>query len=86
MKASFIILLLTTIGYISCLININDISPSTEFIVNTNEYPNNMLPVNCIFFFRMKVEDLNDKLIKLRTEEKDSFTVKIALFEEKQEI
>ena len=43
MKALFIILLLTTIGYISCLININDISPSTEFIVNTNEYPNNML-------------------------------------------
>ena len=84
MKASFIILLLTTIGYISCLININDISPSTEFIVNTNEYPNNMLPVNSVFFFRMKVEDLNDKLIKLRTEEKDSFTVKIALFEEKE--
>ena len=86
MKASFIILLLTTIGYISCLININDISPSTEFIVNTNKYPNNMLPVNCTFFFRMKVEDLTDKLIELRTEKKDSFIVKIALFEEKEEI
>ena len=86
MKILFIIFVLTSIGYIFCLISLKDISLSTEFIVNIKEYPNNMLPVDSIFYFKVEVEDLTDKLIELRTEEKDSFIVKIALFEGKQEI
>ena len=86
MKILFIIFVFTSIGYIFCLISLKDISLSTEFIVNIKEYPNNMLPVDSIFYFKVEVEDLTDKLIELRTEEKDSFIVKIALFEGKQEI
>ena len=86
MKILFIIFVFTSIGYIFCLISLKDISLSTEFIVNIKEYPNNILPVDSIFYFKVEVEDLTDKLIELRTEEKDSFIVKIALFEGKQEI
>ena len=86
MKITSIILLLTSISYITSLIAINDISLSSEFVVNTEQYPNNILPINSILYFRMEVADLTHKLIEIRAEEKDSFIVKIALFEEKPEI
>ena len=86
MKASDFILFLTIICYVFCLIDINDINLSTEFILDTKEYPNNIIPNDSTFYFRMETTDIIDKLIQFRAEEKDSFIVKIATFEEKPEI
>ena len=86
MKKFCIIIILIVIGYISCLTDINDISLSTEFLINEKEFPNNTLPINSIFYFRLEMEDKNEKLIKLKADKNDSFIIKIAQTEEKPEI
>lgn len=86
MEKFCIIIILIAIGYISCLTDINDISLSTEFLINEKEFPNNTLSINSIFYFRLEIADKNEKLIKLKADKNDSFIIKIAQTEEKPEI
>ena len=86
MKKFCIIIILIAIGYISCLTDINDISLSTEILINEKEFPNNTLSINSIFYFRLEIADKNEKLIKLKADKNDSFIIKIAQTEEKPEI
>ena len=86
MKRIYIILLITSIGYISGLIDINDISLSTEFLIDSKEFPNNTLPIDSVFYFRLEVVDENEKIIKLKANKNDSFIVKMSRFEDKPEI
>ena len=86
MKKICIIIILIIIGYISCLTDINDISLSTEFLINEKEFSNNTLPINSIFYFRLEISDKNEKLIKLKADKNDSFIIKITQTEEKPDI
>ena len=86
MERFSIILLITSLGYISGLTDINDISLSTEFLIDSKEFPNNTLPIDSIFYFRLEIEDENEKIIRLTADKSDSFIVKITSSEEKPEI
>ena len=85
MKISFIIFILSTIGYISCSINIIDISLSNEYLINTNDsslYPDGIIPKDTTFYFRLgDIGEIN-KILQLRTlsERKDLFIVKVGYY------
>ena len=87
MKISFIIFILSTIGYISCSTNIIDISVSNEYFVNTNDttlYPNGIIPKDTTFYFRLgDIGEINN-ILQLRTlsKSKDIFIVKAGYFVE----
>ena len=57
MKKFCIIIILIVIGYISCLIDINYINLSTEFLISEKEFPNNTLPIISILYFRLEITD-----------------------------
>ena len=86
MERICIILLITSLGYISGLVDINDISLSTEFLIDSKEFPNNTLPIDSVFYFRLEVADENKKIIKLKANKNDSFIVKMSPSEDKPEI
>ena len=86
MERFSIILLITSLGYISGLTDINDISLSTEFLIDSKEFPNNTLPIDSVFYFRLEIADENEKIIRLKADKNDSFIVKITPFEDKPEI
>ena len=87
MKVSFIIFILSTIGYISCSINIIDISLSDEYVVNTDDttlYPDGIIPKDTTFYFRLgDIGEIN-KFLQIRTlsESQDLFIVKVGYFSE----
>ena len=86
MKIICIIILITALENITSLTNINDISLSTEYPLNSKEFPNNIFPIDSVFYFRLEVSDKNEKKIQLRADKKDSFIVKIVQSAEKAEI
>ena len=54
--------------------------------MNEKVFPNNTLPFNSIFYFRLEIADKNEKLIKLKADKNDSFIIKITQTEEKPDI
>ena len=86
MERICIILLITSLGYISGLVDINDISLSSEFLIDSKEFPNNTMPIDSFFYFRLEVADENKKIIKLKANKNDSFIVKMFPSEDKPEI
>ena len=50
MKIICIIILITTLENISSLTNINDISLSTEYSLNSKDFPNNIFPIDSVLF------------------------------------
>ena len=86
MERICIILLITSLGYISGLVDINDISLSSEFLIDSKESPNNTIPIDSFFYFRLEVADENKKIIKLKANKNDSFIVKMSPSEDKPEI
>ena len=86
MKIVCIIILITALENITSLTNINDISLSTEYSLNSKDFPNNIFPIDSVFYFRLEISDKNEKKIQLRADKKDSFIVKIVQSAEKVEI
>ena len=82
MKVIFIILLLITIGYTSCLMDVIDINLSTEFSLNSEFTFQN----NTVLYFRVLITDTYEKIIQLRAEKNDSFIIKYGASEEKPDI
>lgn len=65
MKIICIIILITTLENISSLTNINDISLSTEYSLNSRDFPNNIFPIDSVFYFRLEISDKNEKKYNL---------------------
>ena len=82
MKVIFIILLLITIEYTSCLMDVIDINLSTEFSLNSEFTFKN----NTVLYFRVLITDIYEKIIQLRAEKNDSFIIKYGASEEKPDI
>ena len=82
MKVIFIILLLITIGYTYCLMDVIDINLSTEFSLNSESGFQN----NTTLYFRLLIKDTYEKVIQLRAEKNDSFNIKYGASEEKPDV
>ena len=86
MKIGHIIFLLISIGYIYCVSDIQDISLSTNYDIDTSELPKGIIPKDTSFYFRLEITDDSNKNIQISSNtalNKDSFIVKIGYFEEK---
>ena len=86
MKIAHIFFLIIIIGYISCASVIQDISLSTDYDIDTSEFPKGIIPNDTILYFRLEITDdinKNIQIISNKTLTKDSFIVKIGYFEEK---
>ena len=86
MKIALIFFLLISIGYISCSSIIHDISLSTNYDIDTNEFPKGIIGKDTILYFRLEITDDINKNIQISSNmalNKDSFIVKIGYFEEK---
>ena len=86
MERIYIILLIASLGYISGLHDIKDISLSTEFLIDPKEFSNNTLQIDSVLYFRLEVANEKEKIIKLKADKNDSFIVNIAPSKEKPEI
>ena len=65
MKIVCIIILITALENITSLTNINDISLSTEYPLNSKEFSNNIFPIDSVFYFRLEISDKNEKKYNL---------------------
>ena len=65
MKIVCIIILITALENITSLTNINDISLSTEYSLNSRDFPNNIFPIDSVFYFRLEISDKNEKKYNL---------------------
>ena len=86
MKIAHIFFLIISIGYISCASVIQDISLSTDYDIDTSEFPKGIIPNDTILYFRLEIACDINKNIQIssnKTLSKDSFIVKIGYFEEK---
>ena len=86
MKIALIFFLLSSIGNISCSSIIHDISLSTNYDIDTSEFPKGIIGKDTILYFRLEITDDINKNIQISSNmalNKDSFIVKIGYFEEK---